>query len=124
VSIPLVPWEGEIPDGYEPVRYGVPRPGEQYLVDGDILVWQGPASRSYTALVVRKVEKWRDAVPADLTAGPIGCRVKDDDEDYWCEKVLVGVCWLAGLVGREISWETESGSFWRCCQVLDKGCKQ
>lgn len=46
----------EIPGGYEPVRYGVPRPGEPYLFsDRWVVTCVGKMRRSY--IVLREVKK-------------------------------------------------------------------
>lgn len=97
-----------IPDGYEPVRFGVPADDEEFMNCGLIQV----ASRHYPCqayLVLRKVKRWRQPVLPD-DAGKV-CRYSDDNENW-----SMG-CRLHGWDRSDLPWIIHTGSRYKYCEV-------
>lgn len=54
----LIPVDGDaIPHGYEPVRFGLPKNGEQYLSSGGSVALSNADGFAYRYLIIRPIQK-------------------------------------------------------------------
>ncbi len=105
--------EIEIPEGFQPVRFGFPEPGEMFIRACGLIGQVGVDEPVFGAprLIVRRVKQYRDPVlPADYGKKAM---VSNDGKE-WLEAKLVG--WRKVCDSDHWVWYCEVGYF-RFCQV-------